>query len=132
MLYVSHRLSEILDLCQRVTVFRDGWSVQEFARENLTRHALVEAIVGGRPPEEPPVRRQTRGEKGGPQRLKVLTRLPRVRGVSFQLHEGEVLGLGGLIGAGRTELMRLVYGADLPDGGRMMLNGVRFAPRTPA
>ena len=70
-LYVSHRLSEILDLCERVTVFRDGRSVQEFTRENLTRHALVEAIVGGRPPEELPMRRQTAGEKSGPRASKV-------------------------------------------------------------
>jgi ribose transport system ATP-binding protein len=129
-LYVSHRLSEILDLCHKVTVFRDGRSVQEFSRENLTRQALVEAIVGGRPAESAPVRRQVEGKKVVLS-VEGLARLPRVRGVSFRLHDGEVLGLGGLVGAGRTELVRLVYGADPPDGGRMMLDGAPFAPRTP-
>jgi ribose transport system ATP-binding protein len=129
-LYVSHRLDEILDLCHRVTVFRDGWSVQEFDKKHLTRQGLVEAIVGGRPVNQAPVRHSAAGRKVV---LSVdgLRRLPRVRGVSFELHEGEVLGVGGLVGAGRTELVRLIYGADRPDGGRMGLDGRPFAPRSP-
>jgi len=129
-LYVSHRLNEILDLCQRVTVFRDGRSVQEFDRAGLSRPALVEAIVGGKPAEEPPLRQEAGGRKVA---LSVagLTRLPRVKDVSFDLHEGEVLGLGGLVGAGRTEVVRIIYGADLPDSGRMTLGGAPFAPRKP-
>jgi len=129
-LYVSHRLHEILDLCHRVTVFRDGRSVRELERHDLTRQQLVEAIVGGRPAEEQPVRRSVAGRKVA-LRVENLARLPRVRGVSFELHEGEVLGLGGLVGAGRTELARLIYGADRPDTGTMMLGGTAFAPRTP-
>jgi len=129
-LYVSHRLHEILDLCDRVTVFRDGRSVREFERHDLTRQRLVEAIVGGRPAEAQPVRRSLAGRNVA-LRVENLARLPRVRGVSFDLHEGEVLGLGGLVGAGRTELARLIYGADRPDTGTMTLNGAPFAPRTP-
>jgi len=129
-LYVSHRLDEILDLCHRVTVFRDGESVKELAGDTLTRRALVEAIVGGHPPGAAPVRQ---GTSGGKVVLSVdgVARLPRVRGVSFDLHEGEVLGLGGLVGAGRTELVRLIYGADRADGGRITLDGRPFAPRSP-
>jgi ABC-type sugar transport system ATPase subunit len=129
-LYVSHRLNEILELCDRVTVFRDGRSVEEFDRAGLTRPALVEAIVGGRPAEAAPDRQAAAGRKAV-LRVEGMTRLPRVRDVSFDLHEGEVLGLGGLVGAGRTELVRLLYGADLPDRGRMRLDGADFAPRTP-
>jgi ribose transport system ATP-binding protein len=129
-LYVSHRLSEILDLCNRVTVFRDGRSVQEFERSGITRQHLVEAIVGGKPAEQQPVRRSAAGRKVA-LRVMSMARLPRVRGVSFDLHEGEVLGLGGLVGAGRTELVRLVFGADRPDAGTMELGGVPFAPKTP-
>lgn len=129
-LYVSHRLTEILDLCHRVTVFRDGRLVQEFDRCNLTRQRLVEAIVGGKSAKEPPIRRSAVGRKVA-LRVENLARLPRVRGVSFDLHEGEVLGLGGLVGAGRTELVRLIYGADRPDTGTMALDGAPFAPRTP-
>jgi ABC-type sugar transport system ATPase subunit len=113
-----------------VTVFRDGRSVQEFERRSLTRQHLVEAIVGGRPTEEQPVRQSAAGRKVA-LRVENLARLPRVRGVSFNLHEGEVLGLGGLVGAGRTELARLIYGADQPDSGSMSFGGAPFAPKTP-
>jgi ABC-type sugar transport system ATPase subunit len=129
-LYVSHRLNEILDLCHRVSVFRDGRSVQEFDRAGLTRPALVEAIVGGKPAAAVPDRQPAAGRKVV-LRIEGMTRLPRVRNISFDLHAGEVLGLGGLVGAGRTELVRLLYGADRPDGGRMLLDGAVFAPRTP-
>jgi ABC-type sugar transport system ATPase subunit len=61
-----------------------------------------------------------------------LRRLPRVEEASFDLHRGEVLGLGGLVGAGRTELARLIYGADRPDSGAMTLDGKPFTPKTPA
>ena len=130
-LYVSHRLDEILDLCDRVSVFRDGRSVAEFGRDGLTRQTLVEAIVG-----------TGMGESAKPERLaqnpeivlsvEGLTRAPKVKGVSLALHRGEVLGLGGLVGAGRTELARLIYGADRPDAGGMTLVGRAFRPKSPS
>ena len=61
-----------------------------------------------------------------------LARLPKVRGVSFELRHGEVLGIGGLVGAGRSELARLIYGADRADAGRMTLEGKPYAPKSPA
>jgi ribose transport system ATP-binding protein len=130
-LYVSHRLDEILDLCSRVTVFRDGRSVAGLDGDSLTRRALVDAIVGGATEDLPPVRRESwRGEVV--LSVRGLKRQPRVAEASFDLHRGEVLGLGGLVGAGRTELARLLYGADRPDGGSMTLDGKPFTPRTPA
>jgi ABC-type sugar transport system ATPase subunit len=65
-------------------------------------------------------------------RLDGIRRAPRVNGVSLELHRGEVLGLAGLVGAGRSELVRIVFGADRPDGGTMTLAGKPFAPRNPA
>jgi ribose transport system ATP-binding protein len=129
-LYVSHRLDEILDLCDRVTVFRDGESVEELARETLTRETLIEAIIGGSPPPNLATRTAI---AHGKVVLKVhgVARQPRVRGVSFALREGEVLGLGGLVGAGRTELVRLIYGADRADAGSITLDGRPFAPKSP-
>ena len=131
MLYVSHRLDEILDLCGRVTVFRDGRSVAELAGPALTRRGLVEAIVGGAMDNAAKTRHEA---VVGETVLSVrgLRRLPRVEEASFELHRGEVLGLGGLVGAGRTELARLIYGADRPDSGAMTLDGKPFAPKTPA
>jgi ribose transport system ATP-binding protein len=130
-LYVSHRLDEVMRLCGRVTAFRDGRSVAAFDRAGLTRAGLVEAIVGRsleRVAKAPP------GWTGGAVALGVrdLTRHPKVKGVSFELRRGEVLGIGGLVGAGRSELARLVYGSDKVDAGTMTLDGKVFAPRSPA
>src|SRR5271168_1175473 len=130
-LYVSHRLDEILELCQGVTVFRDGNSVAELAGAGLTRQRLVREIVGGAietslrkaaPHSDGEVVLSARG----------LSRSPKVREVSFDLKRGEVLGLGGLVGAGRSELARLLFGADRPESGTMILEGAAFRPRDPS
>ena len=122
-LYVSHRLDEVLDLCQRVTVFRDGRSVAELAGDGLNRRALVEAIIGREPATEGAV--GAPAAPPGPEILSVrnLSRPPKVKDISFDLRQGEVLGLGGLVGAGRSELARLIFGADRPEGGVMTLAG---------
>ncbi len=127
-LYVSHRLDEILRLCRRVSVFRDGASIACLEGHELSRQALVEAIVGHRETVSAPIAR--RKVTGAPL-LSVagLARHPKVNGVSFTLHEGEVLGIGGLVGSGRSELARLIYGADRIDAGSMALAGKPFAPR---
>jgi ribose transport system ATP-binding protein len=129
-LYVSHRLDEILNLCDRVTAFRDGRRVLELEGEALTRPALVRAIVGGAAPEalvasDAPVSREV--VLG----VAALRRLPMVKSVSFDLHRGEVLGLAGLVGAGRSETARMIFGADRPQGGAMVLEGKPFQPRSP-
>jgi ribose transport system ATP-binding protein len=130
-LYVSHRLDEILELCQRVTVFRDGRSVAELAGADLTRPAIVEAIVGG--VVETPVTRTNPQSSSKPAlSVRDLARATKVKGVSFDLRKGEVLGLGGLVGAGRTELARLLFGVDRPQAGSMTLEGTPYAPRSPA
>jgi len=127
-LYVSHRLDEILRLCDRVSVFRDGASIDCLDRARLSRRALVEAIVGHRETTEAPIVR--RRPEGAPLlTIAGLARRPKVNGVSFSLHRGEVLGIGGLVGAGRSELVRLIYGADRVDSGSMTLDGKPFAPR---
>ena len=130
-LYVSHRLDEILELCQRVTVFRDGRSVTELTGRDLTRQAIVEAIVGG--VVDTPAKR-TNALVSGLTALSArdLGRALRVKAVGFDLRKGEVLGLGGLVGAGRTELARLLFGADRPQTGSMTLEGKPYAPRSPA
>ncbi|TIV25519.1 MAG: sugar ABC transporter ATP-binding protein, partial [Mesorhizobium sp.] len=98
-LYVSHRLDEILDLCSRVTVFRDGRSVAVLDGSGLTRRRLVQEIVGGAVEQLPKSREATGGEIV--LSVRGLRRLPRVEEASFDLRRGEVLGLGGLVGAGR-------------------------------
>nr|WP_272214594.1 sugar ABC transporter ATP-binding protein [Marinicella sp. W31]MDC2880220.1 sugar ABC transporter ATP-binding protein [Marinicella sp. W31] len=131
-LYVSHRLDEIMRLCNRVTAFRDGTSVACLEGDTLSREKLVEAIVGGA--VQPLAREENRSLIEGPVVLSVtgLKRLPMVKGVDLALHKGEVLGIGGLVGAGRSELARLIYGVDRVDGGQMELDGKPFAPRSPS
>ncbi len=130
-LYVSHRLDEIELLCDRVTIFRDGHSVADISKDALTRERLVEGIVGGAVESAGPKIASFANDKVI---LKVdgLTRTPMVNGVSFELHEGEVLGVAGLVGSGRSELARLVYGADRPDSGTMAFNGATYAPKSPS
>lgn len=132
-LYVSHRLDEILRLCRRVTAFRDGRSVALLEGAALDRGSLVEAIVG-HAMAPAPTRLPAQVATSGKVALSVqgLSRLPAVKPVSFELHAGEILGLGGLVGAGRSELARLLFGADEPDCGSMRLLDKKFAPRKPA
>ncbi|GMA96014.1 hypothetical protein GCM10025881_28380 [Pseudolysinimonas kribbensis] len=123
-LYVSHRLDEVLDLSDRITVFRDGRVTDHAERGSLDKRGLIRAIVGAevadavRPPAVDIDRSTT------PLFAARNVRRGRwVRGVSFELHRGEVLGLGGLVGAGRSELARLAFGADRLDDGRFELDG---------
>lgn len=130
-LYVSHRLDEILRLCNRVTVFRDGNSVAHIDKQDLTRETLVDAIVGGAV-EHLEHNDQSTAHQDVVFEAKNLSREPRVKDVSLTLHRGEVLGIGGLVGAGRSELAHLIYGDERPDTGTMVFQGKPFAPRNPA
>ncbi|MBI4659710.1 MAG: sugar ABC transporter ATP-binding protein [Verrucomicrobia bacterium] len=128
-IYVSHRLDEIFRLSDRVMVLRDGRHVATRPISEVNREALIELMVGRQLENEFPVRRAERGEE----RLAVedLRRGDKVRGVSFSIRRGEILGLTGLIGAGRTELARLIFGADLPDSGSISLDGRKLKIRNP-
>jgi ribose transport system ATP-binding protein len=132
-LYVSHRLDEITGLCHRVTAFRDGLLAAQIDRASLNRARLVEAIVGTDKPEifTAAAAVTSLGSDEIALSIRDLRRGSAVRGVSFDLHKGEVLGLGGLVGSGRSETVRLIFGADAVQGGEMTLYGRPFAPRTP-
>jgi ribose transport system ATP-binding protein len=129
-LYISHRLDEVLDLSATISVLRNGRLVASLRASEADRGSLTEAIVGR------PVREGARQAARGTARDVVLraedlVREPRVKGVTLELHRGEILGLAGLVGAGRTELARLIFGADKTTSGRMTLRGRPFAPRGP-
>ena len=130
-LYVSHRLDEILRLCGGISVFKDGSLVLTTNTAEATRDTLIEAIVGG---EMRDVRvEQTAGLSTRPVVFEArnLSWSDKVRNVSFSLHAGEVLGFGGLVGSGRTELARLIFGVERPDSGGMILDGKAFLPKSP-
>jgi ribose transport system ATP-binding protein len=127
--YVSHRMDEIFRLADRVTVMRDGRYVGTHRVGELTRGRLIEMMVGRKLENEFPKQRATIGEP----RLRVnnLRRGSAVKGVSFSIRRGEVLGLTGLVGAGRTETARLIFGADHRDGGSVELDGKMLDIRSP-
>jgi ribose transport system ATP-binding protein len=125
-------LDEILDLCARVTAFRDGRRVLDAVRERFTRQQLVEAIVGGAAPAATPTLDRVVDTRDVLLEVERLARGKAVRDVSLQLRRGEVLGLAGLVGSGRSERVRMIFCADRPDYGRMRLAGAAFAPNSPS
>ena len=128
-IYISHRLEEIFEVADRVMVLRDGECVGSEAIGAVSRDRLVEMMVGR--PIESEFPKQT--AVPGAERLRVehLCRGDVVRDVSFSVRAGEVLGFAGLAGAGRTETMRLVFGADRPDAGRLFVGGRETVIRNP-
>ena len=132
--YVSHRLDEVEALCDIVTVFKDGEVVDRMARGAYARNDLIRGITGFAA-EHMPQRANTRSVAvSATPCLEVvkLSRSPRVKEVSFKLFPGEILGLGGLMGSGRTEVARLIFAADELGGGAMSVNGGPYRPRRPS
>ena len=120
-IYISHRLDEIFEIAQRVTVLRDGEYIGTHAIENVDKEGLIEMMVGRSIENEFPKHHHPIGEV----RLKVedFAHAPDEAGVSLEVRSGEVLGLTGLVGAGRTELARLIFGADRPARGTISVDG---------
>jgi rhamnose transport system ATP-binding protein len=127
--YVSHHLDEVLALCDRVSVMRDGELVATEPVERWTKGSLVTAMLGAVPLRPPPQRR-TIGEEEV-LRVEGLSVPGVLDDISFTLRRGEILGLGGLVGSGRTELLRALAGADANADGRLFVRGQeRRWPRT--
>ncbi len=128
-IYISHRLDEIDALADRIMVLRDGALVGVKQKAAVHGDELIEMMVGRRLDQEFPLR-QTRIGKPS-LAVEHLCRGNKVRDVSFTLHHGEVLALTGLVGSGRTETARLLFGADRPDSGAITLHGQRLNLRGP-
>ena len=118
-LYISHRLEEIRRLADRVTVLRDGSNVASEPTSALSTEDMITLMVGRAVSET--VTRKTAPTGGVAMRVRNLCSVPAVREVSFDVHWGEILGFAGLVGAGRTETMRAIYGADTRDAGEVFL-----------
>jgi len=128
LVFISHRLDEVARLADRIAVMRDGDMLGAWNAADVDRRRLIELMVGRPLEQEFPPREVALGapllevaELGG----------PGVAPASFAAHAGEVLGLAGLVGAGRTELMRLVFGADRPTSGSVRVDGRRVRPGSP-
>ena len=127
--YVSHRLEEIERVADRAIVMRDGARVGELGREELDRAKIIEMMVGRKLENEFPKEVRTPGAVR--LRAKNLNRGQKVRNVSLEVRAGEILALTGLVGAGRTETVRLLFGADRADTGEVELDGEKLQLNNP-
>ncbi len=128
-IYISHRMGEILEIADRVMVMRDGQHVSTKSIQDVTREQIIESMVGRTLDQEFPKRPAVVGDA----RLTVrgLSRGGAVRDVSLTVRAGEVLALTGLVGSGRTETARLIFGADRLDSGQIELDGKPIRIRSP-
>ncbi|HSR52369.1 MAG TPA: sugar ABC transporter ATP-binding protein [Acidobacteriota bacterium] len=136
--YISHRLEEVFRVADTVTVLRDGELVGIRPTSEMTRPQLIELMVGRKVEAEFPSREkpdQARSPEASSRQplieVRGLTAGDKVKDVSFSLYPGEILGLSGLVGAGRTALARLIFAADPIDSGQILLRGKPLHQRSP-
>jgi ribose transport system ATP-binding protein len=120
-IYISHRMAEIYELGDRLSVFRDGEYVGELTRPEFSSDRIIEMMVGRKLEDLYPEKIAGHGEVI--LQVKNMSDKEHVKNASLELRAGEVLGLAGLVGAGRTELARLIFGADPKESGEVYLNG---------
>ncbi len=128
-IYISHRIAEVFQISDRVSVLRDGKFIKTVMTNEVDRDELIRLMVGREVSDTYPKRDFAPGE--------VVLELRDVCGngvenVSFAVRSGEIFGLSGLVGAGRTETMRMIFGADPIDSGEVLLNGQPVHPKHPA
>jgi rhamnose transport system ATP-binding protein len=129
-LFISHRLEEVFEICQRVTVMRDGRQVLSRELAGLTADDLVRAMVGRDMPD------RSAGEQSAPGELVLsvehLTREGVFTDISFGVRAGEIVAFAGLVGSGRSEVARAIFGIDRYDAGSVMVAGRRLRRGSPA
>ena len=127
-IFITHRLEEIFRVADRLTVLRDGCYIGTREVQETTKDELIAMMIGRELTQQFPTRNAEIGEVC----LKVehLSDGKRVRDVSFEVRHGEVVGFAGLVGSGRTETMRLIFGADKRRSGRIIINGREAAVST--
>lgn len=130
-IYISHRLEEIFEICDNVSVLRDGKMIDTVAVKDTNRKELIEKMVGRAVENEFPQRTCKPGEVILEVKNLSIKGDTRLKNLSFELRKGEVLGIGGLVGAGRTEMLRGVYGADAIGTGEIVLKGEKVKIGTP-
>ena len=126
-IFISHRLEELFAVADRVTVMRDGQYVATKNIAEIDRPQLIAMMAGREMKESYPTRKSQIGEE--------MLRVEHLTGngdtdISFTLHRGEILGFAGLVGAGRTELMRVIYGADPMESGKIFVEGKQVRIRS--
>lgn len=123
-IYVSHRLTEIKQICDRVTFLRDGCYVGDADVRDIDMNDMIRMMVGRDLSDIYPAKRVEIG--GAILQVEHLSTADRLTDISFRLHKGEILGVAGLVGAGRTELARALFGADPMSAGEVYVDGKRL------
>jgi ribose transport system ATP-binding protein len=124
-IYISHKLEEIYSICDTVTILRDGQIIDTQPVSGISKNKIIELMVGRSVDMEFPKRNAVPGEIVLD--VQNLTRRGVVNGVTFNLRKGEVLGIAGLVGSGRTELAEAIFGAEKHDDGIIMVKGKKVA-----
>jgi ABC-type sugar transport system ATPase subunit len=131
-IYISHRLDEIFTLCDTVTVLKDGQLVGTRPVGEFDRDGLIAMMVGRDMAHLSPPKRPAMADRPEALRAESVSVPGRVRSASIVLHVGEIVGLAGLVGAGRTELALAIFGALPMSSGTLFIDGRRFGTMTPA
>jgi ribose transport system ATP-binding protein len=129
-IYISHNLGEIFEIADRVTVFKDGRKVATHVVAEVNMGRIIQEMIGR---SSTSLYSRERGSLGDGEKLEVLdySRAGVVEHVSFEVRRGEIFGIAGLVGAGRTELARLIFGLDPRDSGRLRYRGRDITPSSP-
>ncbi|OHE60704.1 MAG: D-xylose ABC transporter ATP-binding protein [Treponema sp. GWA1_62_8] len=128
--YISHRMDELKQICDRVTVMRDGRYIDTSLMKDITVDKIIAQMVGREIYESAHSHGDTEKAEVVLE-VKGLNRGRKIRDVSFKLHRGEILGFAGLMGAGRTETARAIFGADAVDSGEILVKGKRVSIKPP-
>ena len=131
MIYISHRMDEIKRISDRITVMRDGEYVGTVNTEEVTKDEIINMMIGRVVYEDPKTHSEVPEDAEVVLEVKNLCSGRAVKDVSFKLRKGEILGLSGLMGAGRTEVARAIFGADRFDSGEIFVNGQKVNIKNP-
>lgn len=128
-IYISHKMDEIFKICNEITVFRDGQYIGTKPASELTQDSLIQMMVGR---EIKQVFHKENAQIGEVAlAVKNLTRNGKFRNISFEIRKGEILGIAGLMGSGRTEIIESVFGIYPPDAGEIFVKGQKVEIKTP-
>ena len=128
-IYISHRLEEVLEICDRATVMRDGTTIKEIEIANVTMDEIIRLMVGRELKDKYPRIEKEIGKELF--RVENLCAGSKVQNINFSVREGEVLCVGGLVGAGRTETVRAVFGLDAKTSGKIFIDEKECEIRNP-
>lgn len=131
-IYISHRLEEIFRICDVLSVLRDGEFITTLMVEDTTKEQLINLMIGREINQEFPIRLEEISNEKTEEVLRVeKINNSRLHDISFDLRKGEILGIAGLVGSGRTDVLRAIFGADKISGGKIFIHGKLVSIKNP-